>query len=83
MPAGEVGAYAGNATIDPTPRRGKTPPAMSALPQTIDVATPAITRPAWVDKLERAGRITAMCLLVLLVPGEAYRCSAGARLPRP
>ncbi len=56
---------------------------MSALPQTIDVASPAITRPAWADKLERAGRITGMCLLVLLVPGEAYRCSAGARLPRP
>ena len=56
---------------------------MSALPQTFDVtAGTAVTHPAWVDRLERAGRITGMCLLVLLVPGEAYRCSAGARLPR-
>ena len=56
---------------------------MSALPQTFDVAAgTAVTRPAWLDHLERAGRITGTCLLVLLVPGEAYRCSAGARLPR-
>ena len=64
---------------------------MSALPQTLDVGatavdaaveTLAVGRPAWVDGATRAGRIAAMCCLVLLVPGEAYRCSSGARLPR-
>jgi len=56
---------------------------MSALPHTLDVTpTAVVARPAWVGGLARAGRIAATCLLVVLVPGEAYRCSSGARLPR-
>jgi hypothetical protein len=82
--AGVACATRRNPTHDSSLRRGTSAAAMSALPQTFDVtAGAAVTRPAWVDRLERAGRVAAMCLLVVLVPGEAYRCSSGARIPRP
>ena len=62
---------------------------MTALPPPFDAGAQAVTdplvvrRPAWVDSVARAARVAGMCALVLLVPGEAYRCSAGGRIPRP
>ena len=73
------GAACGEADLHP----------MTALPTPFDVASPAaadplvVERPAWVDGVVRAARVAGMCALVLLVPGEAYRCSAGGRIPRP
>ena len=65
---------------------------MSALPHPFEATAAtveAVTRPVELPRpavgaaLLGAGRVAAMCCLVLLVPGEAYRCSSGARLPRP
>ena len=52
---------------------------MSALPQSLDVATPhvEVTRPAWLDGVVRGARIAGLCCLVLLVPGEADRLASG------
>ena len=52
---------------------------MSALPQSLDVATPRVevTRPAWLDGVMRGALIAGMCCLVLLVPGEADRLGSG------
>jgi hypothetical protein len=57
---------------------------MSALPHPFEVSAPsvevpAVPRPAVFDALRRAGRIAAMCALVLLVPGEADRFGSGTR----
>ena len=59
---------------------------MTALPTPFEASAPAVpvvvSRPAWVDRVVRAARVAGVCALVLLVPGEAYRCSGGGRIPR-
>ena len=56
---------------------------MSALPHPFEVTVEAATRPVELPRpavgaaLSRAARITAMCCLVLLIPGEADRLGSG------